>query len=199
MVASQKGENGSTVVTLRPLALGELTVPLPGAQPSRVEVVPTLGPDARPQPPMIPMPPPFPWGVGAAPLAGIVLIVLAARLLRRGRRRDPLAELESSLRPLAFPRAWAAENAADRLARGCRGFLEAVTAKPCAAMTTRELSRLLAARVEAGFATPFALALVLADEARFGRTLPPADVAVEVVRQLLAAAPEVALAAGGGR
>jgi len=199
LVLASRAEGGSRVVTLRPLALGDLAVPLPGAQPSRVEVVPSDAADARVRPPVIPAPPAFPWGLVAVPLAAAALAALAVVLLRRRRRRDPLAELEDALHPLASPAAWTAAVAPDRLAGGCRAFLAAVTAAPCAAMTTRELSRLLAARVEAGLATPFALALVLADEARFAGMPPPAEVAVEVVRQLLAAAPALAVAAGGRR
>ena len=196
VIASQRGDNGGSVVTLRPLDLGELIVPFPGAQPSRVEVDPTLAADGQPRPLVIPAPPPFPWGVVAVPLAAVATAVLAARLLRRRRRPDPLATLEDALRGLASPNAWATEGAADRLARGCRAFLEAVIAAPCGAMTTRELSRLLAARLETGFARPFAHALLLADEARFAGAPPSADAAAEVVHRLLAAAPEVVLATG---
>lgn len=196
---SRPAEDGSTRVTLRPLALGVLTVPLPGAQPSAVEVRLTLAPDAEPRPLLIPEPAPFPWTVVAALAAAVALALLAVRLLRRRSRRDPVAELQRTLAPLAAPDGWAGVEAADTLARGCRGFLQAVTGAPCAAMTTRELTRLLAARLEAALAKTFAVAFVLADETRFAGSPPPAEEAVSLVRDLLAAAPQVAPAAGGRR
>ncbi len=196
---ARPAEDGSTCVTLRPLALGVLTVPLPGAQPSAVEVRPTLAPDAEPRPLLIPEPAAFPWTVAAAPAAAAALVLFAVRLLRRRSRRDPVAEFERVLAPLSEPDRWAGADAADTLARGCRGFLQAVTGAPCGAMTTRELSRLLAARLEAALAKTFAVAFVLADETRFaGSPLPPEE-AVSLVRDLLAAAPQVAPAAGGRR
>ena len=190
-------ENGSTGVTLRPLALGVLTVPLPGAQPSAVEVRPTLAPDAEPRPLLIPEPAPFPWIAAATPAAAVVLVLFVIHLLRRRSRRDPVAEFERALAPLAVPDRWAGADAADALARSCRAFLQAVTGAPCEAMTTRELSRLLAARVEGALAKTFAVAFVLADETRFAGRPTPAEDAVSLVRDLLAAAPQVAPAAGG--
>jgi hypothetical protein len=197
VVASHQSDDGATVVTLRPLALGELAVPLPGAEPSQVEVDPALAADAGPRPLIIPAAPPFPWGAAVLPLAAVAALALAAHLLRRRRRPDPLAALEAALRVLASPGAWAAEGAADRLARSCRTFLEAVIDAPCGAMTTREVSRLLAARLEARFAVPFARGLVLADEARFAGAPLQAEAAAEIVHLLLAAAPEVALVTRG--
>ena len=72
-----------------------------------------------------------------------------------------------------------------------------MTGAPCEAMTTRELSRLLAARLDIGFAAPFALALVLADEARFASTGPQPEEAVTLVRDVLSVAPQILPAAGG--
>jgi hypothetical protein len=192
-------EDGSTRVTLRPLALGVLTVPFPAAQPSAVEVRPTLAPDAEPRPLLIPEPAPFPWIVAAAPPTAAALALFAVRLLRRRSHRDPVGEFERVLAPLAVPDRWAGADAADTLARGCRAFLQAVTDAPCAAMTTRELSRLLAARLEATLAKTFALAFLLADERRFAGSPTPAEEAVSLVRDLLAAAPQVVTPAAGGR
>ena len=110
-----------------------------------------------------------------------------------------MAELERALAPLALPHGWGGADATDTLARACRGFLGAVTGAPCKAMTTRELSHLLAARLEVGCAAPFALALVLADEARFGGSVPQTEEAVTLVRDLLAAAPQIAASTGGWR
>lgn len=192
-------EDGATVVTLRPLALGVLGVPLPGAQPSTVEVRPTLAPEAEPRPLLVPEPAPFPWAVLVAPAVAVLLVLLAVRLLRRRSRPDPVAELQRMLAPLAAPDGWTGADAADTLARGCRRFLQAVTGAPCAAMTTRELSRLLAAKLEATLAKTFGVALVLADETRFAGSPPPAEEAVTLVRDVLAAAPQIAPAAGGGQ
>jgi hypothetical protein len=198
VVACQHTGDGGTVVTLRPVALGELAVPMVGAQPSQVEVVSTLAPDSSPRPPVIPAPPPFPWQVVALPVAGIAVIVLAVvLLLHRRRDSDPLAMLRASLQGLASPAAWTAEDTADRLAGGCRGFLHAATSAPCDAMTTREISRLLAVNLDARLAIVFARALALADEVRFAGTPPEAEAAVELVNNLLAAAPEALLVVGG--
>jgi hypothetical protein len=199
VVARHVAADGSQVVTLKPLALGELTVPLAEAQPSRVEVAATLPPDAGPRPLLVPDAPPFPLGALAAPLAAVAVMALLAHLLRRRRRSDPLAALQASLGGLRAPAAWAAGDAPDRLARACRGFLQTATAAPCAAMTTRELSRLLVARLGETLARPFTRALALADDARFAAFQPPAAAAVEAVNGVLAAAPEIALARGGRR
>jgi len=199
VVTRSPTEDGATVVTLRPLALGVLTVPLPGAQPATVEVRPTLARGAEPRPLLVPDPAPFPWTVLAAPAVAAAVVLLAVRLLRRRSRRDPVAELERALAPLALPHGWGGADAPDTLARACRGFLRVVTGAPCEAMTTRELSRLLAARLEVGCAAPFALALVLADEARFAGTVPQTEEAVTLVRDVLAAAPQIAPNAGGRR
>jgi len=199
VVARRSTEDGDRIVTLRPLALGVLTVPLTGAQPSTVEVRPTLGPGAEPRPLIVPDPAPFPWLVLAAPAVAVAAVVLAVMLVRRHSRRDPVAELEKALAPLARPLGWVGAGGADTLARACRGFLRVVTGAPCDAMTTRELSRLLAARLDIGCAAPFALALVLADEARFAGTVPQTEEAVTLVRDVLAAAPQIAPATGGRR
>jgi hypothetical protein len=193
VVGSRHGAE-SMVVTLRPLALGVLAVPLPGAQPATVDVRPTLAAGASPRPLLVPAPPTFPWVIVAAPVATVALILLAIAALRRHGHRDPVADLQRALAPLAVPDGWEKPGAADALARGCRGFLRAVTGSPCEAMTTRELSRLLAARVDISCAAPFGLALVLADEARFAGLLPPADEAATLVRGLLEVMPAV-----GGR
>jgi hypothetical protein len=197
VVTGSPAEDGATVVTLRPLALGVLTVPLPGAQPSTVEVRPTLARGTEPRPLLVPEPAPFPWLLLAAPAAAAVVALVAVRLLRRRSRRDPVAELEKALAPLALPPGWAGAGGADTLACACRGFLGAVTGAPCKAMTTRELSCLLATRLEVGCAAPFALALVLADQARFGGSVPQIEEAVTLVRDLLAAAPQIAASTGG--
>jgi hypothetical protein len=198
VVARKHVGDAGTLVTLRPLALGELAVPLADAQPSRVEVVSTLPPDASPRLPVLPAPPPFPWQLVVLPVAGIGVIGLAfVLLLRRRRESDPLAMLRTSLQGLASPAAWAAEDAADRLAGGCRAFLHAATAAPCGAMTTHEISSLLATSLDARLAAPFARALDLADGARFAGTAPEADAAVALVNSLLTAAPEALLVVGG--
>jgi len=135
--------------------------------------------------------------VVAAPVLAAAVVVLAVRLVRRRSRRNPVAELERALAPLVLPPGWVGAGGADTLARACRGFLGVVTGAPCEAMTTRELSRLLAARLEIGFAAPFALALVLADEARFASTGTQPEEAVTLVRDVLLAAPQILPAAGG--
>ena len=197
VVTARPTEEGDRIVTLRPLALGVLTVPLAGAQPSEVEVRPTLAPGAEPRSLLVPDPAAFPWMVVAAPFLAAVVVVLVVRLVRRRSRRDPLGELERALAPLALPLGWVGAGGADTLARACRGFLRVVTGAPCEAMTTRELSRLLAARLDIGFAAPFALALVLADEARFADTAPQPEEAVTLVRDVLSAAPQILPATGG--
>lgn len=199
VVTARPAEDGDRIVTLRPLAMGVLTVPLAGAQPSRIEVRPTLAPGAEPRSLLVPDPAPFPWSVLAAPAFAAAVVLLAVRLVRRRSRRDPVAELERALAPLALPPGWAGAGGADTLARACRGFLQVVMGAPCEAMTTRELSRLLAAGLDIAYAAPFALALVLADEARFAGTVPQTEEAVTLVRDVLAAAPQVLPAAGGRR
>lgn len=189
VVNQSRPAEGAIVVTLRPLALGLLTVPFPGAQPSRVDVRPTLAQGAQPRPLLVPEPPPLPWAALAATAVVLALVPVAARLLRRRSSRDPVAELQQVLAPLAAPAGWKVAGAADALAHGCRGFLQATTGAPCEAMTTRELTRLIAARLEIACAAPFALALVLADEARFAGSLPPAEEAATLVRNLLDVAP----------
>jgi hypothetical protein len=189
VVGRSRAGEGAIVVTLRPLAIGTLAVPLPGARPSNVEVRPILAAGMEPRPLLVPEPPPFPWTVLAASVVAVVLLLAAVHLLRHRSRRDPVAELRRALVPLAAPRAWEAAGAADALARGCRGFLQAVTGSPCEAMTTRELTRLLASRLEIACAAPFALALVLADDARFAGNVPPAEEAATLVRNLLDVAP----------
>jgi hypothetical protein len=192
----QPGPGSSSTVVLRPLAIGTLTVPLPGApDPDVVVVQPTLGPQAAIAGVVVPPPPALPWLAAVTTALVAAAAVLAAAAIRRWRRPNPVAALEKALRPLALPAGWGRTYAADRLARTCREFLQHVTGAPCAAMTTRELSRLLAARLDAATARPFGLALVLADEVRFaGCALAPEDAAL-VVRDLLAAVP--ALAAAG--
>lgn len=190
-------EDGATIVTLRPLALGVLDVPLPGAQPSTVEVRPTLAPEAEPRPLLVPEPAPFPWAVLVAPAVVVLLMLLAVRLLRRRSRPDPVTELQRTLAPLSVPDGWTGADAADTLARGCRRFLQAATGAPCAAMTTRELSRLLAARLETTPAKTFGVAFLLADETRFAGSPPYTEDAVTLVRDVLAAAPQVAASTGG--
>jgi hypothetical protein len=197
LVAVRPSEEGDKIVTLRPLALGLLTVPLSGAQPSKVEVRPTLAPGAEPRALLVPDPASFPWMVVAAPFLAAAVVLLVVRLVRRRSRRDPLAELETALAPLALPLGWVGGGGPDTLARACRGFLRVVTGAPCEAMTTRELSRLLAARLDIGTAAPFALALVLADEARFARTAPQPEEAVTLVRDVLSAAPQILPAVEG--
>jgi hypothetical protein len=190
---------GGTVV-LRPLALGTLAVPLPGApHPEVVVVQPTLGVQAAVAPVVVPAPPPLPWFAIAATALLAATVVVATAALRRWRRPDPAGALARALRPLAVPAGWNRPDAADRLARTCREFLQHVTGAPCVAMTTRELSRLLAARLDPVAARPFGLALVLADEARFASREPAPDDAVLLVHEVLAAVPAVAMAAGGAR
>lgn len=193
VVSGARAAQGTTVMTLRPLGLGVLAVPLPGAQPGVVDVRPTLAPGGEPRPLLIPEPAPLPWVALAAPVVAAVLAAVVVHLLRRRARRDPVAELQRVLAPLSVPAGWERAEAADVLARSCRGFLQAVTGLPCEAMTTRELSRLLAARLEIGSAASFALALVLADDARFAGNIPPTEEAATLVRGLL----EVVPAAGG--
>jgi hypothetical protein len=199
VVTARPMEGGDRIVTLRPLALGVLTVPLNGAQPSTVEMRPTLTPGAEPRSLLVPDPAAFPWLVLAATAVAVAVVVLAVRLARRRSRRDPVAELQRTLAPLALQPGWVGTGSADTLARACRGFLRVVTGAPCDAMTTRELSRLLAASMDIGFAAPFALALVLADEARFAGTVPQPEDAVTLVRDVLAAALQILPVAGGRR
>jgi hypothetical protein len=189
VVSRSAAAEGAIDVTLRPLAMGLLTVPLPRAQPSKVEVMSTLAPGAEPRPLLVPDPAPLPWAAMAAPVVAVALLMVTALLLRRRSHRDPVADLQRALAPLAAPAGWDKTGAADALARGCRGFLQATTGAPCEAMTTRELTRLLAARLEIACAAPFALALVLADEARFAGSLPPTEEAATLVRNLLDVAP----------
>jgi hypothetical protein len=190
---------GGTVV-LRPLALGTLAVPLPGAQDPEVVVVqPTLGAQAAVAPIVVPPPPPLPWLAAAAAVLVAATVALAAAALRRWRRPDPAGALARALRPLTLPAGWSRPDAADRLARTCREFLQNVTGAPCVAMTTRELSRLLAARLDPVAARPFGLALVLADEARYASREPAPDDAVLLVREVLAAVPALATAAGAAQ
>ena len=91
VVTARPTDEGDRIVTLRPLALGVLTVPLAGAQPSKVEVRPTLAPGAEPRSLLVPAPAAFPWVAVAAPFLAAALVVLAVRLVRRRSRRDPLA------------------------------------------------------------------------------------------------------------
>ncbi|MGD1148943.1 MAG: hypothetical protein ABR961_13445 [Thermoanaerobaculaceae bacterium] len=192
--------DGGSIVVLRPLALGTLSVPLPGEpRPAVVEVRATLAPGAPAAPVLVPPAPVLPWQMPFALVLAVALAAGTVMVLRRQRRTDPLLELQQGLRPLSFESAWQNPQAADALARHCRAFLEHVTGSPCAAMTTRELSRLLAARLEAAVARPFGLALVLADEVRYARTAAPVDDAALLVREVLSAAPALASARGGAR
>ncbi len=190
---------GSTVV-LRPLALGTLPVPLSGApDPDVVVVQPTLGAQDAVAPVAVPPPPPLPWHAAAAAVLVAAATAFAVAAFRRWRRPDPATAIARALRPLASPAGWSGPDAADRLARTCRDFLQHATGAPCVAMTTRELSRLLAARLDAPAARPFGLALVLADEARFAGRPPEPEDAVLLVRELLAAVPALATAGGAAR
>ncbi|HVN75860.1 MAG TPA: hypothetical protein VMT19_06055 [Thermoanaerobaculaceae bacterium] len=192
--------DGTTLVVLRPLAFGTLEVPLPGRpEPSRIEVEPTLAPGAPASPVFVPPAPAAPWPLAAAVVVALGLAAVGAAALRRRRRADPLAELEARLRPLSAEAAWSEAGAADSLARHCRTFLAHVTGAPCGAMTTRELTRLMACRVETSVARPFGLALVLADEVRYTSTAAPSDDAALLVRDVLTAAPALAAARGGPR
>ncbi len=148
---------------------------------------------------MVPSPPPLPWRTAVATVLVVAAVALAVAIARRWRRPDPAAALARALRPLASTAGWSAAGAADRLARACREFLQHVTGAPCVAMTTRELSRLLAARLDAVAARPFGLALVLADEARYAGCAPPPEDAVLLVRDVLAAVPALAAARGAAR
>ena len=191
---------GGSTVALRPLSLGTLAVPLPGApDPDVVAVQPTLGAQAAIAGVVVPPPPPLPWLAAVLALLAIAGAALATAAVRRLRRPSPAAALARGLRPLTLPAGWSAPNAADRLARVCREFLQRVTGAPCTAMTTRELSRLLAARLDAAAARPFGLALVLADEARYAGVAPAADDAVLLVHEVLAAVPALAAPRGAAR
>jgi hypothetical protein len=199
VAAAPRQAAGGTVV-LRPLALGTLAVPLPGApDPEVVVVQPTLRAQAAVAPVVVPAPPPLPWLAAAATVFLAATVALAAAALRRWRRPDPAGALARALRPLTLPAGWNRPDAADRLARTCREFLQHVTGAPCVAMTTRELSRLLAARLDPVAARPFGLALVLADEARYANREPAPDDAVLLVHEVLAVVPGLATAAGAAR
>ncbi len=190
--APRPAATGGTVV-LRPLALGTLTVPLAGApDPDVVVVQPALGARAAVAPLVIPAPPPLPWLAAATAVLAVAAAALAAGAVRRWRRPDPATALARALRPLTLAAGWSGPDAADRLARTCREFLQNVTGAPCAAMTTRELSRLLAARLDPAAARPFGLALVLADEARYASCAPAPDDAALLVNEVLAAVPAAA-------
>ena len=189
--------DGGSIVMLRPLALGALPVPLAGGPtPSVVEVQPTLAAQASPAPVVVPPPPSLPWGAAAATVLVVAAALAIAVAVRRRRQIDPLRVLVGALAPLQVTAEWNTPAAADRLARACREFLQVVTDAPCPAMTTRELARLLATRLDAATARSFGLALVLADEVRFADRTPAADDAVTLVRDLLAAAPTLMPATG---
>ncbi|TAM48129.1 MAG: hypothetical protein EPN53_10705 [Acidobacteria bacterium] len=191
---------GGATVVLRPLALGTLAVPLPGApDPDVILVRPTLGGHAAVAPIAVPPPPPLPWRTAVAAALAVATAALAAAIVRRRRRPDPAAAFATALRPLASLAGWSAAGAADRLASACREFLQHATGAPCVAMTTRELSRLLAARLDAATARPFGLALVLADDARYAGCAPPPEDAVLLVHDVLAAVPALAAARGAAR
>ncbi len=191
--APRPAPGGGSTVVLRPLGLGALPVPLAGdPSPAVIEVQPTLGPQAAVAPVFVPPPPPLPWRAAAAGVIAAAAAALLAVRLRRRRRADPAKLFARALRPLAAPAGWEAPGAADRLARACREFLRHVTGAPCPAMTTRELTRLLAARLDAAAARPFGLALIFADEVRFAGHAPLPDDAALVVRELLATTPVLA-------
>jgi hypothetical protein len=192
-----RGRDGGGTVVLRPLALGSLPVPLAGdPPPGEIDVRPTLAADAAVAGVIVPASPPLPWLAFVAAVVAVAVACLGLAAGRRRGRRDPLAELERALRPLALPAAWGNPHAADGLARDCRLFLHRLTGAPCTAMTTRELSRLLAVQSGVSAARPFGLAFVLADEVRFAGSAAPPDDAVRLVTDLLAAAPALAAARG---
>ncbi len=200
VAAPRPTAGGGGTVVLRPLALGTLAVPLAGApDPDVIVVEPTLGAQAAVAPLVIPPPPPLPWFAAAAAVFTAALAALAVAVFRRWRRPDPAAALARALRPLTSAAGWSGPDAADRLAHTCREFLQHVTGAPCVAMTTRELSRLLAARLDPAAARPFGLAFVLADEARYASREPAPDDAVLLVHDVLAAVPGLAMLGGTAR
>ncbi len=191
---------GGAVVVLRPLALGTLAIPLPGdPDPDQVEVVPTLAPGTPVAPVVVPAAPAPAWLAPSVVGVALALAAATAALLRRRRPVDPVTALERGLRPFAEASSWGDPAAADALAHHCRAFLARATGAPCAAMTTRELLRLIASRTGAVAARPFALALVLADEVRYTGSAAPPDDAALLVRDVLRTAPTLTAAGGGAR
>lgn len=169
---------GRLAVELRPLALGTLAVPLAGdPRPAVVEVVPALDAGAALAPPRAPaLPFPRAWLGAAGLLVASAAVALLRRRRRRTRRHDPVAALRAALGALAEPAGWAQDDAADRVAHAVRAFLAPCLARPCPAMTTREVARELALELGPVRATPFVAALELADAARFA----PSPVLAEV-------------------
>ncbi len=178
---------GRVVVTLRPLALGRLAVPLTGdPTPAEVDVTPALAPDAAAAGPLAPRSRlPLGW------LAAAGTVALAAAVLLRRRRRskgDPFAELRRSLAPLAVPQGWSRPGAADLAAAAIRRFLARSLSAPCQAMTTRELSDVVATGLGEARAQAVLAALELCDAARFASVRVAPDDGAGRVRGVLDAA-----------
>lgn len=186
IAAAPVADGGGWRATLRPAALGRLSVPLPGnPEPAEVEVVPTLRPGSAAYPPELPRP--------APPLGAVALLALAvggAAALTWRRRTPPpppAVPLATVLAPLAEPRAWSDTPDLDRAARAVRRFLADTLNAPCDAMTTRELSRRL---VVPGSSSASAIVAVLEvfDRSRFALRPPSPEAAAAAVRVAMDAA-----------
>jgi hypothetical protein len=197
VTAPHPASGGTLALTLRPLAIGTLHVPLSGDPvPPSVEVGAALPPASAPAPLRLPAPPPLPWWPAAGITALSILALWAWRRRRSSRGRSPLVELRRALAPLADSAAWGSPQAPDVLALQCRRFLSSALRLPCIAMTTREVGRLLARGAESSAGRPFTAALALADELRFAGSVADAAAATTTVQEVLVAAESLA---EGGR
>lgn len=186
IAAAPVADGGGWRATLRPAALGRLTVPLSGnPEPAEVEVIATLRPGTEAHPPDLPRP--------APPLGAVALLALAvggAAALTLRRRTPPLppaVPLAAALAPLAEAQAWRDSPDLDQAARAVRRFLADTLGAPCVAMTTRELSRRLVVPGSSSAASIVAV-LEVFDRTRFALRPPCPETAAAAVRAALDAA-----------